>query len=1187
MVHATVLPLRELSPLCKSRFESRTIMKPESSSNLGWLTIGVSALVLAFLGACQDAPTAAEKNPTQVTAEIKLGKEQNAPDKLTWRTTGAAQNASLTGSGTLFTATIALPAPLATGDSIWIQLWTAGMRTADLKYIQVAGSALKYADVSRPDPVALALLERLLLSTQRNHDTLLAVYAKALVDGDTAFKGFPKNCPTGIDTAAVIKVALAYALGKGTKLADLSAKWLLAIDTATVHERVLALVAAGGAKAIDTLGMFPPPPIRLKVPVSVASSVQAGGSAVAVAGAFEWDKGLGLVAINTYVIRGADTLSTVSVNGLPAIGTGDQSATLTGKAQIMAGSVAPVGICSLVVVVRDGNGNAARSSASFEILKGVVVPQTPTVRLLSPVEGKVVPFDTTSILVKWIASALNSKIDTVQIGDQMATQENDSVWSAWVPLAATGKPTVVTARAHSIQNVWAVQSASFTRSADLSGPTLTWVSPQADTAVESSTTSLVIRFKAQDPSNVDTILIDGSLPDSVTKAGVAWKTVALGASGSATPISVRVVDGAKNATVALRSVTRKLDNSLAIYALPDSVRVPEDSSLVLPLAPNCPTGSTCKLQAASGDTALLQAVLLGDTALRIVAKGDRNGSTTVSVSISSVSKQSSVIVKVVVAPINDAPTLSVKASLLGVPAGASVFADWLVSVSPGPSDEASQRISYLVAVDSGASLVGATPFVDATGRLNLAAKGISGVARLAVVAVDNGDSTGANRSHSAAQTLRVRLDAAPSLKVADTLVGYEDQRTKSDTVHLDDLESPDGLTLDWTILDTAILPKANLRVKAVAGGYAFDAQTAKDSSGKARIAWTLTDPVGNVVRDTSVVHFIPVNDAPVVGKAAGLPDTLVVPCTQGDTSFAKLYGDVKWEPGVSSQTGSVRILLADTAQAHLFYYSSNIDGIQPLANGGLRIQPQIDTDAYVRILIQAQDDGGTANGGTDVGTRSIWIHLTNTVKDVDGNTYTYRRMPGGYHWLTENIRTKPRNGDETLICGDSLYQVKSGCQEFGRIYTWQQAMNLLPTCTDAGCLSSVTEPVQGLCPEGWHIPSRSEWSALFQATMESGGTDSAYNLRSTDTTWSNYYEASSPMRYPGSGKYGSFLKPTWNIWSESMYRGSTGGVVFWLPTFSKGYSGDPTAPPAIWFASRVGSDYQGFSVRKGMVRCLR
>jgi uncharacterized protein (TIGR02145 family) len=393
--------------------------------------------------------------------------------------------------------------------------------------------------------------------------------------------------------------------------------------------------------------------------------------------------------------------------------------------------------------------------------------------------------------------------------------------------------------------------------------------------------------------------------------------------------------------------------------------------------------------------------------------------------------------------------------------------------------------------------------------------------------------------------------------------------------------------LDWTILDSAILPKANLRVKAVPGGYSFDALTAKDSSGNVRIAWKLTDPVGNEIRDTSVIRFVPVNDAPVIGKAAGLPDTLVVPSIISEKTFPKVYGDVKWEPGASSQTGAVRLVLADTSQAHLFYYSGNIDGIQPLTDGGLRIQPKVDTNIFVEVLVLAQDNGGLANGGVDIGQRSIWIHLTDTVQDVDGNSYVYRSMPDGHHWFTQNLLTKPRNGDDTLICGDSLYQVKTGCQQFGRIYTWQQAMNVSPACADIVCFEALSIPAQGLCPDGWHIPTRAEWGRLFQATMNPGSDDSAYNLRSTDTTWSNYYESSWPLRYPGSGRYGKFLVPAWNVWYETGSKGSTGGIAFWLPAYPAGYSGAPDSPPSLKIADLVQSSYNGRTMEKGMLRCIR
>ncbi len=1159
------------------------------------------------LAACQssssDADTPAPTGErTSVVVVYKMSKTESwkNPDSLAWSAPGQSgfvlRSRITDSAGTVrsYLASLSLKTPLR-DSTLNLRMHRFGVRflQVDFRAMGAKDTLTAVPGSVRYDSVALALLRGMdsLQATQpQTREGLLNLYGTWILAGDARVKGFPASLPVGITASEATQATLVAASKTGKPLAEQAKTWSLGISTDSARTLILELLRSGKIVSKDSSSLFPPPPIRVKVPVSVAGSVQAGGNAVAISGAFEWNKGLGLVAVNTYAIRGKDTLGTVSVNGIPAIGLADLAVALAGKSRIMAGSAAPVGICSLVVVVRDGNGNSARSATTFEILKGAVVPQTPTIRLLSPVDGKVVPFDTTTILVKWIATASNSKIDTVQIGDQMGTQEDDSVWSARVPLPATGKPTVVTARAHSIQNIWAVQSASFTRSTDPVGPNLTWVSPLADTAVESSTTNIVIIFEVQDPSGVDTILVNGASPDSVTKAGVVWKTVSLGASGGTTPISVRLVDGAKNPTVSVRSVARKVDNSLAIYWLPDSVAVLEDSSATLPLAPNCPAGSTCKLQVASADTNLVKVSILGDTALRIVPKGDRNGTTTISVSIATATKQSTTTVKVGVAPINDAPTLSVTPSMMGSPTGTSVFSNWLGSVSPGPSDEASQRIAYQVTVDSGASLVSGLPFVDGTGKLSLTGKGISGVARLAVVVVDNGDSTGVNRNRSIPQYIRVRLDAPPTLEVSDTLVGFEDQRTKSDTVRIDDLENPEILTLDWAILDTTLLPKANLRVKSIPGGYTFDALSAPDSNGVARIAWSLTDFVGNVVRDTSRIVFTPVNDAPVIGKAAGLPDTIVISCLVRDTTLPKLFGDIQWEPGYSTQTGTYMIVLADTAQAHLFYSTPGVDGIQPLADGRLHFFLKPDTDLVVELKVLAKDDGGVINGGVDAGTRPIFLHLTNTVKDADGNAYAFRHMPDGNVWMQSNLYSKPKNGDTTYTCAgsftDTFYLAprKPNCQIAGALYSWQGAMNIQKGCDLAVCRAQVTEPWQGLCPTGWHIASTTEWGWLFAATYTSSKhqEDSAYSLKNADEAW-HWCRDIPCMTYSGAAKFGNFIVPTGSVAAQQAGNGTN----FWVPTVPPNFSGPPDWPPTLAIDYSVRNQYAGVTATAASVRCVR
>jgi uncharacterized protein (TIGR02145 family) len=66
---------------------------------------------------------------------------------------------------------------------------------------------------------------------------------------------------------------------------------------------------------------------------------------------------------------------------------------------------------------------------------------------------------------------------------------------------------------------------------------------------------------------------------------------------------------------------------------------------------------------------------------------------------------------------------------------------------------------------------------------------------------------------------------------------------------------------------------------------------------------------------------------------------------------------------------------------------------------------------------------------------------------------------------------------------------------YGRYYTWDQVMN--------GAASNNDNPgtVQGLCPEGWHLPSQAEWSA-FMMSLYVGSTPPGKLLKST-TGWDN------------------------------------------------------------------------------------
>ena len=110
-----------------------------------------------------------------------------------------------------------------------------------------------------------------------------------------------------------------------------------------------------------------------------------------------------------------------------------------------------------------------------------------------------------------------------------------------------------------------------------------------------------------------------------------------------------------------------------------------------------------------------------------------------------------------------------------------------------------------------------------------------------------------------------------------------------------------------------------------------------------------------------------------------------------------------------------------------------------------------------------------------------------TVTDYDGNKYQ-TVMIGNQVWMTENLKTI-HYADGTSIplvedngAWDDLgYTDKAYCyydnsssngNTYGALYSWAAAMN--------GEISSNNNPsdVQGVCPDGWHLPSDNEWKEL-------------------------------------------------------------------------------------------------------------
>lgn len=126
----------------------------------------------------------------------------------------------------------------------------------------------------------------------------------------------------------------------------------------------------------------------------------------------------------------------------------------------------------------------------------------------------------------------------------------------------------------------------------------------------------------------------------------------------------------------------------------------------------------------------------------------------------------------------------------------------------------------------------------------------------------------------------------------------------------------------------------------------------------------------------------------------------------------------------------------------------------------------------------------------------------------DGQVYKTVQI-GEQTWMAQNLNyayTEMRYVDighycdSTSWCYDNKFE---NCTMKGRLYTWWAAIDSAKLGRDGSIASNggiyfLPDTVYGVCPIGWHLPTRKEWLTLFD---EVGGQENAgLNLRS-QTGW--------------------------------------------------------------------------------------
>lgn len=172
----------------------------------------------------------------------------------------------------------------------------------------------------------------------------------------------------------------------------------------------------------------------------------------------------------------------------------------------------------------------------------------------------------------------------------------------------------------------------------------------------------------------------------------------------------------------------------------------------------------------------------------------------------------------------------------------------------------------------------------------------------------------------------------------------------------------------------------------------------------------------------------------------------------------------------------------------------------------------------------------------------------NTTEEVliyEGEEYAISTLADGRCWMTENLRYNPvaeatlSTGSEGVYYpGENLTDAAS-VATYGLLYTPAAALGETLTADNVAAL----EGTQGICPAGWHVPTKAEFETL-KASYETFPSEimpavgyywHGTKMEWTESTGKSYLLTSTPVSSTSADKYEVFT----GEWVTSTYYGTT------------------------------------------------
>jgi hypothetical protein len=338
-------------------------------------------------------------------------------------------------------------------------------------------------------------------------------------------------------------------------------------------------------------------------------------------------------------------------------------------------------------------------------------------------------------------------------------------------------------------------------------------------------------------------------------------------------------------------------------------------------------------------------------------------------------------IQIVVRQVNQKPSFTISTNVLNVAedAGITTVTGFVASTSTGPANESSQSITNYVMTFAPTNALKSISISASNGNLTYqTATNFNGAITVNARAQDNGGTNfgGVNLSDTNVFTINVAAVNDPPWISGLTNITMLEDKPWTNTFHVSDVDTAmSSVSITATNYDTNLFQ--SIVITGSNTNYTFVITPVTNANSVVASPITILADDGSATNNTNFVTFnvivTPVNDPPVITLASA---TVTVAEDAGAQTVTNFIASASTGPSNESSQSITNYLVTTSSNA----FFKTLPAIS--VSGDLTFTTATNAFGSVTVKVQAQDNGGTNNGGVNVSATNTFTLTVTGVNDA-------------------------------------------------------------------------------------------------------------------------------------------------------------------------------------------------------------